>query len=174
MLPLATLTVIGKGSILSHHEFRCLTVSVCDILEEVVALFLELIDRIEIIYAGLLLSFCLKLFHLNAVIEHRVILPLGPSIQANSESIELELELAVSLDRLDSFRELTSLEWRSNILIVSCPRVVITLEEGMSELLITFPIENHVDAAVNLLLSLLFEILSLLKAGFPLVLRVMA
>ena len=97
---------------------------------------------------------------------------LGPSIQANRKSIELELELAVRLGRLVAFRELTSLEWGRNILIMSSPQVIIALQESLSELLIAFPIENHVDAAVNLLLPLLFEFLSLLKTRFPLVLRV--
>jgi hypothetical protein len=97
---------------------------------------------------------------------------LGPSIQANRKSIELELELAVRLDRLVALRELTSLEWGSKILIMSGPQVIIALQESLSELLIAFPIENHVDAAVNLLLPLLFEFLGLLKTRFPLVLRV--
>ena len=97
---------------------------------------------------------------------------LGPSIQANRKSIELELELAVRLGRLVALRELTSLEWGSKILIMSGPQVIIALQESLSELLIAFPIKNHVDAAVNLLLPLLFEFLSLLKTRFPLVLRV--
>ena len=57
---------------------------------------------------------------------------------------------------------------------MSGTRVIIALEEGLSELLIAFSIENHVDAAVNLLLPLLLEFLSLLKARFPLVLRIVA
>ena len=97
---------------------------------------------------------------------------LGPYIQANRKSIELELELAVRLGRLIAFRELTSLEWGRNILIMSSPQVIIALQESLSELLIAFPIENHVDAAVNFLLPLLFEFLSLLKTRFSLVLRV--
>jgi len=55
---------------------------------------------------------------------------------------------------------------------MSGTQVIIALEEGLSELFIAFPVENHVDAAVNLLLPLLFEYLSLLKARFPLMLRV--
>jgi len=55
---------------------------------------------------------------------------------------------------------------------MSGTQVIIALEEGLSELLIAFPIENHINAAVNLLLPLLFEYLSLLKARFPLMLRV--
>ena len=55
---------------------------------------------------------------------------------------------------------------------MSGTRVIIALEEGLSELFIAFSIEDHVDAAVNLLLPLLLEFLSLLKARFPLVLRV--
>lgn len=98
---------------------------------------------------------------------------LGPSIQPNRKSIELKLELAVRLGRLIAFRELTSLERGSKILVMSGPQVIIALQESLSELLIAFPIEYHVDAAVNLLLPLLFEFLSLLKTRFPLVLRVM-
>ncbi len=49
--------------------------------------------------------------------------------------------------------------------------IIATIEEGLSELLITFPIENHINTTVNLLLSLMFEFLGLLKARFSLVLR---
>jgi hypothetical protein len=93
---------------------------------------------------------------------------LGSCILANRKSIELELELAVRLDWFIvfvAFRVLTSLERRSKTIIMSGPQFIIaTIEEGLSELLITFPIEHHVNTAVNLLLSLLFEFLSLLKA----------
>jgi hypothetical protein len=67
----------------------------------------------------------------------------------------LEFELAVCLNRLVAFRDLTSLELRCDTRVMSGTRVIIALEEGLSELLIAFSIENHVDAAVNLLLPLL-------------------
>ena len=86
----------------------------------------------------------------------------------------MELELAVRLDRfivLVAFRVLTTLEWRGYTLIMSGPQVIIALEEGLSELIIAFPVEHHVNTAVNLLLPMLFEFLGLLKARFSLVLR---